>query len=55
VAVRTVVDALKSTVHVKHVRFVLFDIATAKAYTTAAEKLHAAGTISPINIEKASS
>ena len=55
VAVVTLVEALKSTVHVKHARFVLFDIATVKAYTGAFEKLHKAGTISPIKIEKASS
>ena len=55
VAVEAVAKALESTTCVKHVRFVLFDIATVNAYTAAAEKLHEAGTISPIRIEKASS
>ena len=55
VAVYAVAEALKSTVHVKHARFVLFDIAAVKAYAAAAESLHKAGTISSINIEKASS
>jgi hypothetical protein len=40
---------------VKHARFALFDAGTIRAYTTAAEKLHKVGTISPINIEKATS
>jgi O-acetyl-ADP-ribose deacetylase (regulator of RNase III) len=55
VAVETVAKALVSSTHVKHARFVLFDLATVRAYTTAAEKLHKAGTISLINIEKAAS
>ena len=55
VAVATVVEALKSTVHVRHARFVLFDVATVKAYTSATDELHKAGTISPIHIEKATS
>ena len=55
VAVETVVKALASSTHVKHARFALFDEGTIRAYTIAAEKLHKAGTISPINVEKASS
>ena len=55
VAVEAVAKALESTTHVKHARFVLFDIATVKAYAAAAEKLQKAGTISPIRTEKAPS
>jgi O-acetyl-ADP-ribose deacetylase len=55
VAVETVAKALASSTHVKHARFALFDEGTIRAYTIAAEKLRKAGTISPINIEKASS
>ncbi|HEY6301621.1 MAG TPA: O-acetyl-ADP-ribose deacetylase [Terriglobales bacterium] len=39
IAVRSVVDALPSCTHAKHVRFVLFDIATCNAYVRAAERL----------------
>jgi O-acetyl-ADP-ribose deacetylase len=55
VAVETVAKALELSTHVKHARFALFDAGTIRAYTAAAEKLHKAGTISPIHIEKASS
>ena len=55
IAVEAVVRALESSTHVKHARFALFDVHTIRAYTTAAEKLQKAGTIFPINIEKASS
>lgn len=55
VAVEAVAKALESSTHLKHARFALFDTSTIRAYTTAAEKLHKAGTIFPINIEKASS
>jgi hypothetical protein len=34
---------------------VLFDAGTVRAYTSATEKLHKAGTIAPIHIEKATS
>ena len=54
VAITATIGALASTVHVMHVRFVLFDIATVKAYSHAVEKLHKAGTISPLRIEKGS-
>jgi O-acetyl-ADP-ribose deacetylase (regulator of RNase III) len=54
VAVSATIGALASTVHVMHARFVLFDIATVKAYSAAVEKLHKAGTISPLRIEKGS-
>ena len=54
VAVSATIRALASTVHVMHARFVLFDIATVKAYSAALEKLHKAGTISPLAILKGS-
>jgi O-acetyl-ADP-ribose deacetylase (regulator of RNase III) len=55
VAVKAVADALALSSHVKHARFVLFDAGTVRAYTSATEKLHKAGTIAPIHIEKATS
>jgi O-acetyl-ADP-ribose deacetylase (regulator of RNase III) len=39
IAVETVVEQLPAATHLKHVRFVLFDTATCKAYVRAAEKL----------------
>jgi O-acetyl-ADP-ribose deacetylase (regulator of RNase III) len=39
IAVRTVAEALPSGMHPGHARFVLFDLATCKAYVWAAEKL----------------
>jgi O-acetyl-ADP-ribose deacetylase (regulator of RNase III) len=39
IAVRTVAETLPSCVHVVHVRFVLFDVATCNAYVRAVEKL----------------
>jgi O-acetyl-ADP-ribose deacetylase (regulator of RNase III) len=39
IAVRTIAEALPPCAHVDHARFVLFDIATCKAYVRAAEKL----------------
>jgi len=39
IAVRIIVEALPPCAHVEHVRFVLFDIATCKAYVKAAEKI----------------
>lgn len=39
IAVRTIIEALPPSVHVEQVRFVLFDIATCKAYVRAAEKI----------------
>jgi O-acetyl-ADP-ribose deacetylase (regulator of RNase III) len=39
IAVRTIVEALQGCAHIVHVRFVLFDLATCKAYVQAAEKL----------------
>jgi O-acetyl-ADP-ribose deacetylase (regulator of RNase III) len=54
VAIAAAVQSLASATQVRHARFVLFDTATLKAYTSALEKLHRAGAISPINIENAS-
>ncbi|MGP0097412.1 MAG: O-acetyl-ADP-ribose deacetylase [Terriglobales bacterium] len=39
IAVRTLAHLLPSCAHVEHVRFVLFDIATCKAYVKAAENI----------------
>jgi len=39
IAVRTIIDVLQPCADVEHVRFVLFDIATCKAYVRAAEKI----------------
>ncbi len=39
IAARTIIQALLPCAHVEHVRFVLFDIATCKAYVRATEKL----------------
>jgi len=39
VAVRTIVEVLPACTHVEHVRFVLFDLATCKAYVQATEKI----------------
>jgi O-acetyl-ADP-ribose deacetylase (regulator of RNase III) len=55
VAITATAECLKTSTHVKHVRFVLFDGSAIKTYNLAFEKLHAAGTVSPIRIEKASS
>jgi O-acetyl-ADP-ribose deacetylase (regulator of RNase III) len=40
VAVAAAVETLSATTHLKHVRFVLFDAAALRAYTSAARKLH---------------
>lgn len=52
VAVPATIQALLDATHVAHARFVLFDLATLRAYTNAFEKLHKAGTLSPLNIER---
>ena len=39
IAVRTAVEALTACAHLEHVRFVLFDAATCKAYVEAAENI----------------
>jgi O-acetyl-ADP-ribose deacetylase (regulator of RNase III) len=52
IAISSVVEALAAARHVKKVRFVLFDIATLKAYTRAAEMLGNADSASSYRIEK---
>jgi O-acetyl-ADP-ribose deacetylase (regulator of RNase III) len=54
VAISATISGLASTVHVMHARFVLFDLATVKAYLAAVENLRKAGTTSPLRIEKGS-
>ena len=39
IAIRAIVEALPRSIHVEHVRFVLFDIAAREAYIRAAEKI----------------
>ena len=55
VAIASTVEALASARHVCRVRFVLFDVATLRAYTRAVEKISRFNTASPLQIEKASS
>lgn len=54
VAISATIRSLALAVHVNHVRFVLFDVAAVRAYASAVEKLHKAGSISPLRIEKSS-
>ena len=53
IAISSVVEMLATTKRVNKVRFVLFDIATLRAYTRAAEKLNRSNMASPFRIEKA--
>jgi O-acetyl-ADP-ribose deacetylase len=53
IAVSSAVDELGSAKQVRKVRFVLFDIATLRAYTRAAEKLTRSNIATPFRIEKA--
>jgi O-acetyl-ADP-ribose deacetylase (regulator of RNase III) len=55
IAVASTVEALASANHVSKVRFVLFDVATLRAYTQAAEKLSSSNSASSYRIEKESS
>jgi O-acetyl-ADP-ribose deacetylase len=55
IAITAAVEALASAHHVRKIRFVLFDVATLKGYTKAAEKFNSSNTAYPIRIEKASS
>jgi O-acetyl-ADP-ribose deacetylase len=55
VAVTAVVEGLNSASSITMVRFVLFDDATLKAYTSVAEKLLGAKTLPPFKIEKGTS
>jgi O-acetyl-ADP-ribose deacetylase (regulator of RNase III) len=52
IAISAVAEALASAGHVSTVRFVLFDIATLKAYTRAAEKFGNPDSASSYTIEK---
>jgi O-acetyl-ADP-ribose deacetylase len=54
IALASSIEELASAQHVTKVRFVLFDIATLRAYTRAAEKLSRSNIASPLQIEKAS-
>ena len=55
IAVSSSMEELASAKHVMKVRFVLFDIATLRAYTHAAEELSRSTKSSPLQIEKVSS
>jgi O-acetyl-ADP-ribose deacetylase (regulator of RNase III) len=55
IALASSIEELASAQHVTKVRFVLFDMATLRAYTRAAEKLSRSNIASPLQIEKASS
>jgi O-acetyl-ADP-ribose deacetylase len=54
IAISSTVEALASTRYLTTVRFVLFDVATLRAYTQAAEKLHNQNSALSYRIEKAS-
>jgi O-acetyl-ADP-ribose deacetylase len=53
IAVSSALEGLVSVHHVTKIRFVLFDIATLRAYVRAAEKLSQSNTAPPFQIEKA--
>ena len=55
IAIAATVEALAIAKHVTLCRFVLFDIATRRAFERAAEKLHRLNTNSSFHIEKANS
>ena len=55
IAISATVEALTSAIHVRKVRFILFDIASLKAYTRAAEKFISSNPDIPLRMEKASS
>lgn len=54
IAVTTTADALSAAQHVRHVRFVLFDAGTLKAYVQAADSLHRHNPEAPYRLEKSS-
>ena len=54
VAVSAAVDALRSTMHLSEVRFVLFDLSTLRAYSSAAENLPGSKTGQPHRFERTS-
>jgi O-acetyl-ADP-ribose deacetylase (regulator of RNase III) len=53
IAVSSTLEELIAARHVQRVRFVLFDVATLRAYTRAAEKLRSSNPSSPFRIERA--
>jgi O-acetyl-ADP-ribose deacetylase (regulator of RNase III) len=55
IAISSTLDALSFTTHLGKVRFILFDLATLRAYTRAAEKPDRLNFASPYRIEKESS
>jgi len=55
IAISATLEELASAIHVTKVRFVLFDVATLRAYTRAAEKLDHSKIATAFGIEKASS
>ncbi len=54
VAIPATLDALAHTTHLTHIRFIFFDVATLKTYTTALERMHRSGKITPVRIERVS-
>ncbi len=54
IAISSTVEALASTNHVSRVRFVLFDVATLRTYTRAAEQLQNLNPVFSYRIEKGS-
>lgn len=54
VAVSAAVDALRSTMHLATIRFVLFDLSTLRAYSSAAENLRDSKTGLPHRFERSS-
>ena len=55
IAISATIEALSSAKHVTKCRFVLFDVATVRAYERAAEKLRNSNTTPPFKIQKAHS
>jgi O-acetyl-ADP-ribose deacetylase (regulator of RNase III) len=55
IALSATVEALAGAAHLSKVRFVLFDVGTLRAFTSAAEKLLTSNFVPPFRIEKASS
>jgi O-acetyl-ADP-ribose deacetylase len=53
IAVPAGLSALEAAQHVTHVRFVMFDVGMLRIYSHAVEKLHRAGKITPVKIERA--
>lgn len=51
-AVPATIEALLAAIHVTQVRFIFFDVATLRSYTTVFEKLHESGALSPLKIER---